>query len=228
MFNLENPNIFFLCFLISLVTRSQTRHLIAHNIRECFVAIRPNFAAIALRWLQQNEPNPPASASTAPAVPVAPAATANNNANSSVPTVPKVAQQIKPNRRASVASGRNMFDVGGRIVEVGFDHLSRMQPGQTHEPQPGPSREVGFDHNQQPGQNREPQAGPSREIQNSNCSTSDNANSTDAGRATRTTRQNDATKCDEGIAKSGASEKVPVDSGNFKFKRFKIMQSEIF
>lgn len=126
------------------MTRSQQRHMNAYNIRECFVAITPSFGAIALRWLQEHQPAgsvPPASVSNnanvavtraAPAAPVAP-----------IESVGRPIQML-PARRASVSACRNMFDVNGVIVEVGFDRLSRVQrvePSPICKPQPSSSCE---------------------------------------------------------------------------------------
>lgn len=172
----------------------------AYNIRECFVAITPNFADIALRWLY-----PPA---------VEAPSQADNNPESAAQT--EVARSIMPNRRFSVASGRNMFEVDGRIVEVGFDRLQRIkpiQPRDTRAPQAGPSRGTS--------------AGPSREVsevQNSISSTSNNEIAKKGANAVCASRQSDAMKSNNGITgitnTIGTNNAVPVDSGNFEFPTF--------
>lgn len=46
-------------FLQILVTRSRLAMLLANNIRDCFVAIQPNFELLCRQWLRDNEPSAP-------------------------------------------------------------------------------------------------------------------------------------------------------------------------
>lgn len=89
--------------------------------RRCFVGIEPNFQAIAMAWL--NQPNQQA--------PIAPVQQQQqpgpSGSAASVAENQSLAQAQRAQRRASVASCRNIFSVDGAIEEVGFDHLSRVQ-----------------------------------------------------------------------------------------------------
>lgn len=103
-------------------------------LRECSVAIEPNFGAIAAEWLRQSAnilPNvvPPSS------ILVDPPIDANSNNQNS-------AASATLQRRTSVASGRNLFSVGDQIVEIGYDYLPRVSlqtNNQLHHPSNGPS-----------------------------------------------------------------------------------------
>lgn len=109
------------------VTRSQQRLLNLYGIRECHVRIETNFPTVAMAWLnrgQQQQQQPRPIIQNIPAIPAIPAmASAGPSADQ---TARAPAAAVRRSRRASVASGRNLFDVDGNVVEVGFDHLSRL------------------------------------------------------------------------------------------------------
>lgn len=122
--------------LIYIVTRSQTRVLKAneekfkrYNIRQCHVRLDLHPETEALAWLKRSE--------RLKRVAVVPS---NPTPESAGPSL----QHFQPapisvHRRASVASGRNLFEVNGSIAEVGFDHLQRLQKN-------GPSNQRFFFH----------------------------------------------------------------------------------
>lgn len=130
MFSFGSNYVFLIKFfnqIFILVTRSQTRHIRRYKIKECFVAIAPSLGQIAQQWLQSHQPHQPPQAQTAPVQP-APPTVDELLAPITVDQVTAIAQVPAPRhaRRASIASGHNLFEVDGSIREVGFDHLQRV------------------------------------------------------------------------------------------------------
>lgn len=104
-----------------LVTRSQQRVLDAHGIRECHIRIDRHLPTVAMAWLAAHErerQDPPES----------PQQEANQPTGGPIEPPVMSAGPSTVHRRFSVSSCRNLFDVDGNIMEVGFDHLSHHRP----------------------------------------------------------------------------------------------------
>lgn len=106
-------------FFSFLVLRSQAKIIRKSkvNLRECFVAISPNYAAICMEYLQNHAPLRETQN-----------AQNNQNVNSSRTSSHSV-QPVPPVRRfrrGSIASCSNIFQVEGQVIEVGFDYLNRV------------------------------------------------------------------------------------------------------
>lgn len=99
----------FFIFILFSVLRSQMKIVRKSkvNLRECFVAIEPNYAAICMEWLNRRTSHGSSD-------------TAGTSGAQRVQSV-----QIR-GRRASVASCGNMFEIEGTVTEVGFDYLARV------------------------------------------------------------------------------------------------------
>lgn len=89
------------------------------NLRECFIAITPNFAAISMAWLNRRAQLREIQGHEDDSA---------NALGQSITT--QQVQRVQPvqhrTRRASVASCVNMFEVDGTVTEVGFDYLARV------------------------------------------------------------------------------------------------------
>lgn len=97
-----------------------------NGTRECFVAIEPNLAAIALQWLAQpaipTTPPPPAAQPVEPADPAQPHPLPKNQvAPSNAPNrnVVNASKTMQKARRTSVSTCFNMFEIDGRVEEIG-------------------------------------------------------------------------------------------------------------
>lgn len=100
------------------VTRSQHRVMDENEVRECHVGIPTSLPAVTMAWL--SEERPPQSS-------IPGAADLVSSAGPSRPlTSGEAARPVPTQRRASIASCQNMFDIGGGIVEVGFDRLKKI------------------------------------------------------------------------------------------------------
>lgn len=119
--------------------RSQTK-LIRRSrvpIRECSVRIEPNLATICLQWLRRGDaaragPSGPSNGGNAGSSSGGPSNATNATNAIHVAQVghaghARTAPTIQ--RRSSIASCRNIFDIDGTVGEVGFDFLRQnVQP----------------------------------------------------------------------------------------------------
>lgn len=95
--------------MFTVVLRSQTKVIQRSRVqlRNCFVAIEPNFVAISSEWLR--------------------IAALRRQHIQAGPSNAVPARRVYPaQRRASVASCRNIFEIDGVVGEIGFDHLHRL------------------------------------------------------------------------------------------------------
>lgn len=107
--------VFVFIFLFNLlVLRSQTRLIRQSPLRieHCWVSIEPNFKALSMTWLARTPPAAQNEAGSSNAIALA-------NGADPLPALPN-------QRRFSVASCRNIFEVDNQVEETGFDHLSRV------------------------------------------------------------------------------------------------------
>lgn len=116
-----------------VVLRSQTR-LIQQSpvaLRNCWVSIEPNFQAIAMQWLarstsgKQNADGPSQLSQSQ-------VATSSLISDATDAT----ALALQNERRFSVASCRNVFEIDGLVQETGFDFLNHVSPADDGENQP--------------------------------------------------------------------------------------------
>lgn len=113
-------------------------------LRECFIVIEKNFAALCLSWLKRPRPTQQSRQNAIPALQNVLAGVVGPvpvNAASPVLAPPIV------KRRSSIASCRNIFEVDGAVDEVGFDYLHHVQ-GESYE-----HEGVGNDQSQQSDNN---------------------------------------------------------------------------
>lgn len=119
--------LFFTFFTLLLVTRSQTTLIRGSRlrIRNCFVAIEPNFSALSLQWLQRRPPPPPPQRNNQNDQRDQRNEAGSSNIQAAQASAARAAP-ISTQRRTSVASCRNIFEIDGTVQELGFDYLHRV------------------------------------------------------------------------------------------------------
>lgn len=133
VFNYHNRSFFFLRHLKYYVeTKLIRKHI--EGFRECFVVIEVNFGAMCQSWLDRRRPIRPSWPIQQLRQNAIPTLRAPQNviADPVRPVVPSNAAAAVPafqigQRRSSVASCRNLFEIDGKVDEVGFDHLHHVK-----------------------------------------------------------------------------------------------------